>query len=472
LTGLALLSRALAWCGANVLPFVPHRALDGYGLSAGPLRRLRDQGVSLVVTVDCGVTAGAEIALAASLGLEVVVTDHHPPPSPLPPVSVLNPSRADCRYPDKTLAGCGVAHRLAEALLRARLPPTEAVARAEELLALAAIGTLGDVVPMLGENRTIVRRGLRQLRREPGPGLTALARLVGLSAAQLDAEAVAFQIVPRLNAAGRVDSAQAALDLLLTESDQQAGRLAGRLDELNRTRRELTDRALEQARAIVAQRGAQPIALAAGDFPLGVVGLVASRLAEELNRPAIVLARDGERYVGSARSVDGFDLLAALDAGRQHLERYGGHRQAAGLALSVDQLTVFDRALQRQQAGSRPIAAQPPVLEVDAEARPATVASWRLLDLLSRLEPFGSDNPPPLLLTRGLSVSGRRPFGDGHVRLRLQADGYGFDAVAFRAADSTPPVGSTIDLVHRPRRRAWRETLALSLELADWRPTP
>jgi single-stranded-DNA-specific exonuclease len=469
LTGLALLTRALTWSGGEVLPFVPHRGRDGYGLNSGRLRSLRERGASLVVTVDCGVTAEAEIAFAAQLGLDLIVTDHHVPPPELPPVCVVNPLRADCHYPDKTLAGSGVAHRLAEAVLRARLPPEAAAERSEQLLALAAIGTLGDVVPMLGENRVIVRRGLRQLASSAEPGLAALATVAGLELDRLDAEAVSFQIVPRLNAAGRLESASLALELLLTDSDQQASTLARRLDELNTRRRELTEEALARARAAVASSPDQPITVVAGDYPLGVVGLVAGRLVEDRHRPAIVLARDGQRLVGSARSPHGFNLLAALGAARHLLERYGGHPHAAGLSLPVERLAEFERALQASADRSGDLADQPPLVEVDAELRPATVGGWQLLDLLSRLEPHGVDNPPPLFLTRGLLVTERREFGPGHARLRLQAEGRGFEAVAFRRAEQAPPAGRAIDLVHRPRRRLWRGALGLSLEVVDWR---
>ena len=469
LTGLALLVKALRWCGGRVLPFVPHRALDGYGPRTEQLRRLRQDGASLLLTIDCGSSAAAEIAAATADGLDVIVTDHHLVSERLPEAIVLNPRRAESAYPDRELAGCGVAHRLAEALLRRRLAADESGARAEALLGLAALGTLADVVPLVGENRVIVRRGLCQLRAEPGPGLAALCAVAGLDAAELDPEAISFAVVPRINAPGRVDHAQPALELLLTESAEEAFELALRLDQLNLVRRRLTGEALDQAWLQLAPRGERPAALVTGDFPVGIAGLVASRLAEKLDRPAVVLCRAGDRYVGSARSIAGLNVVDALGEAAHLLDRYGGHPMAAGLSLPVERLGEFERLFEARVTSERPEPA-PPVLAIDAEARPATAASWRLLELLPLLEPHGPGNPAPLLLTRGLRVLERRALAADGLRLDLEGDGVRLAAVGFGAGAAGPAVGETIDLVYRPRRRAWRGRLGVELEIVDWRP--
>lgn len=469
LTATTILCRALRRLGGRVLPFIPHRELDGYGLNEGRLDELRQAGATLAVTVDCGITAAAEVARARAAGLDVIVTDHHPPKAELPRATVLNPRQPGCGYPFKELAGVGVAFRLAEALLRARLPRVEADEVVAELCVFAAIGTLADLVPLVGENRAIVRRGLARLNRAPGAGLRALiatARMHG----EIDAERVSFGLVPRLNAAGRLDDARLALDLLLCESDDEAPVLAARLDGLNRTRRALLAEALEAARADLGARQLGPAIVLNGTFPIGIAGLVAGKLAEEFGRPAIVLRRDGEMYGGSARSVNGLDIAAALGRAADHLERFGGHPMAAGLRLRAEQLEPFECQLQAVVAealGDQPSQAR---LLVEAELQASTAGSWETLTLLARLGPFGPGHPRPRFVTRGLRAVDVRRAGDGPVRLRLAAEGASVAAVAFETA-AAPPPGARVDVVYEIRRDSRRGTIGAELECVDWRPS-
>jgi single-stranded-DNA-specific exonuclease len=477
LTATAVLHRALRRLGARVLPFIPHRLKDGYGLQEGPLAELRAAGATLVVTVDCGVTAMREIALARSAGLEVLVTDHHllaqgDEGSCLPPaVAVLNPNRPDCAYPFKELAGVGVAYKLSEGLLRTKLPATEAEVLLDDLLELVAIGTLADVVSLRAENRTMVRRGLRRLNQTDRQGLRALTTVAGLGPGSVDADRVCYALAPRLNAAGRLDHARVALDLLLTESPDEADALAQRLNVLNRARQEQTDEAVRRARDEVASRRIGPAIVISGPFPPGIAGLVAGRLAEEFNRPAIVLHKDGESCRGSARSVAGVNVVEAMRSGAEHLDRFGGHAMAAGLSMATERLPAFESAF---QAAVEEVRGEVPIerlLPIDAELRALTASKWSTLELLPKLEPHGASNPAPVFLTRGLRVVDRRQVATDVTRLRLSAPGALLTAIVFGPCDAGIEAGETIDAVYRLKRNLWRGTIAAELELLDWRAT-
>lgn len=470
LTATAVLCLTLRALGAAARPFVPHREREGYGLRDGALDALRDDGAGLVITVDCGVTAVEEVARARRRGLDVVITDHHEPPAALPPAPVLNPRRSDCAYPFKDLAGVGVAYRLAEALLRARLPASRAEETAERLLDLVAVGTLADVVPLHGENRGLVRRGLEQLRREGRPGVRALLARAGARQALIDADTVTFTLVPRLNAAGRLADPAIALEVLLAEDEQVAAVLAERVDALNRRRQVLMGESLARARAEALAQMAAPVVVLAGDYPLGLCGLLAGRLAEELGVPAVVLQREGDLLRGSARSVPGLDIHAALTSACSLLRRFGGHRQAAGLELSARQLAPLREALTAAVAAQAATASAGAQLFVDAELRASTVTRWETLEVLRQLEPLGSGNTPPLFLTRRARVVEWRPLGSDRIRLRLA----GLDGV-FRAAAGAEVAGSLrpgdpLDVVYRLRRRTWRDNVHAEAEIIDWRP--
>jgi single-stranded-DNA-specific exonuclease len=445
--------------------------VDGVGLQDRTLADLRAAGVGLVVTVDCGVSAVDEIATATAAGLDVIVTDHHTVPMILPAAVVLNPNRPDCAYPFKDLAGVGVALKLAEALLRARLEPPEAEPAIDELLELVAIGTLADVVPLQGENRTMVRRGLARLNRSERPGLRALLALMRRGSAVIDAESVSFGLAPRLNAAGRLADARLALDVLLTDDAAEAEALAEQLDALNRRRQAQMAEALALARAELAATELGSAIVLAGPFAIGIVGPVAGRLAHEFNRPAIVLRRDGPVCSGSARSVAGLNVLAAMEQGAAFLDRFGGHPMAAGLSLQAANLADFERAFQVAIARAGRAEVPEPSLAVDAELRALTAASRSTLTLLNRLEPFGPGNPAPIFLTRGLRVAGCQEMGGGHLRLHLIGPDTHLTAIAFGQAEAAPTPGEQVDVVYRLRRKAWRGRISPELEVLDRRPS-
>lgn len=472
----ALLVEALRSLGADVRPYIPHRQRDGYGVHGEVLRRFATEGAHVVVTVDCGIRAGDEIAVAADLGLDVIVTDHHALAASLPgAVAVVNPRREDCPYPFRDLAGVGLAFKLAQALLRseAQRPLGRGPAVEEtSLLDLVALGTVADVVPLTGENRSLVHRGLLQLRTAERVGVRALATVAGLDITSVSARDIGFVLGPRLNAAGRMGAADPALELLLTTDASEAARLAGLLEQSNETRRAATETALEAATAAVAPHAREPFLLyAAPDVELGVAGLVASRLAGAHYRPAAVLRVEGETARGSARSIPEFDVIAALDAEADRLVRYGGHAMAAGFTVAAADVPALHAALRRRAAEALRDVDLRPSLDIDADVRPDDL-DWPLYEALCALEPYGEANPRPLLAVRGAPVVRARTVGRGHLRLTVgTAAGRYMDAIAFGQADRLPHLEERVDLAASLRVSTWGGTRKLELRVLDIGPS-
>jgi single-stranded-DNA-specific exonuclease len=339
----AILVEALRALGADVDWFLPSRREDGYGLAAATVARLAARGTRLLVTVDCAITAVEEVAAARAAGMDVVVTDHHAPRADgvLPDAPIVHPRLGG--YPCPDLCAAGVAHKLAGALREAAGADAEAADTAE--LDLVALATVADCVPLLGENRRLVREGLRVLATTRRAGLRALMRAARVDPGSVDATAIGFRLAPRLNAAGRIERADAALELLLTDDEARAAEVADELDRLNSDRRLTEQRILFAAEAQVAELGPQPAYVLAGeDWHPGVIGIVASRIAEHHHRPCVLVAFDGARGTGSGRSIPGFDLLGGLQASAAHLERHGGHRAAAGCTVAREGLEAFRAA--------------------------------------------------------------------------------------------------------------------------------
>lgn len=422
----AILLRALRALDANAISYIPDRAGEGYGLSAGAVARFAARGVGLMITCDCGITAAAEVRQAREAGIEVIVTDHHSPPEALPAAAIVHPRL--CSYPCADLCGAAVAHKLAQVLCAG----TPAGALVEEDLDLVALATVADSVPLQGENRTLVRSGLRALACTRKVGLRALYARAGVDAARLDERAVAFALAPRLNAAGRIHRADAALELLLCTEPARARAIADELQRANEERRAREQRVLFQAEAQVTALGERPAYVLAGeDWHPGVIGIVASRLAERHHRPFALVALAGELGRGSARSIAGFDLLAALRASASHLRRYGGHRAAAGFEVSRQELQSFGAAMIAHAGGA--FAAGLPVRRMRADALlHGSELSHELAEELRALAPFGAGNPPVALLLRALSADRVRTMGGGrHLRFCVEAQGTRMNAVAF-----------------------------------------
>jgi single-stranded-DNA-specific exonuclease len=478
LTGLAVLTEALRAVGLEVEIHVPSRVADGHGLSRRAVEDAAAKGCHLIFTVDCGTASGEEILFAAEHGIDVIVTDHHHVPPALPPaVSIVNPQRTDSRYPDARLAGAGVAFKVAQLLLATfggpdaagrDGPPSDHGALA--LAELAAIGTVADVAPLVGENRSIVRLGLDRLRTRPRAGLAALLARAGVPAAEVDVETLGYVVAPRLNAAGRLGDAMVAARLLLTHDETEAALLAAELHATNVERRVLLGAALDEVRSLLAERGEpgdQPIVMAAGPWSPGIIGLVAGRLAEEHRRPAVIVSTDVSPWRASARSVGGWDLAGAFEACADLLERHGGHRDAAGCTFDPDQWVAF-RGRLTELAGA--IAPPEPAgtLVVDL-VLPAAEVDYRLLRELAMLEPTGPGNPPPLIAVTGLEVLRSRPVTGGHSQVTLRKGLEVLDAIAFDQPDLAAALaaGDRVDIVARLTSRTFGGFESLQLEIRD-----
>lgn len=471
----AMLAQALQALGLSVRPYIPHRDTEGYGLNGEALRRLAAEGVRVVITVDCGARAVEEAALARSLGLTLIVTDHHLPGERLPEASLINPKQPGCPYPFKDLAGVGVAYKLIQAL-KALYP--DAPFEPEDFLDLVALGTVADVVPLLGENRALVAQGLERLRRPARPGLQALSAVAGLEASRVDPWAIAFILAPRLNAAGRLEHALAAYRLLTTADPQEAAHLAQELDRQNRERQALTVATEEAARALALPDETVPwILFAASEaFRPGVVGLAAGRLAEAFYRPAVVISLMGEEGRGSARSIPEFHITQALDACADLLVRHGGHAAAAGFVVRRENVEALRQRLMdlaARQLGERDLQ---PVTVVEA-VLPLREVTWRLYGAITALEPFGYGNPAPRFLSRRALVRAARPVGtDGqHLRmvLTLPEGGPVWDAIAFRQGSRAHEVrpGALLDVVYELRAEPWDGEPRLTLHVEDFAPS-
>ena len=432
----AILVRALRTLGAEVDWYLPSRIDDGYGLARATVERLAARGTDLLITVDCAITAIEEVALARSLGMDVVVTDHHSPRADgaLPDAPLVHPRVNG--YPCADLCAAGVAHKLAQALLAAA---GEDPALADEDLDLVAMATVADVVPLVGENRRLVRSGLRALASTRKVGLRALMEVSRVDPSGLDESAIGFRLGPRLNAAGRLYRADAGLELLLTEDRDRARRVASELDAINTERRDVETRIRFEAEALVNEHPAGcALVLAAEEWHPGVIGIVASRIAERHHRPAILIALEGDQGSGSGRSIPAFDLLGGLHASARHLVKYGGHRAAAGLTIAADEVESFRATFLAHAAEMLTPEDLRPEVRIDAVAQ-GDALSLDLAEELQQLAPFGMGNPPISLLVPAAHLTDPVALGEGrHVRFTLSAGGARSRCVLFGNGDRLP----------------------------------
>jgi len=474
-TACAMLSRALRSAGVDTVPYIPNRMSEGYGLHGAALAELHAQGVGCVITVDCG-TSSVEVAAARPDGMRLVVTDHHlplapdgTPPALAPADALINPKQPGCDYAFDGLAGAGVAWKLLAALEAAELVPEGS---AEGGLALAALGTVADMMPLRGENRLIVQRGLPRLRAHPG--IRALCAVAGLQA-NLRASDVGFGIGPRINAAGRMEDAKLALDLCLCEDDDEAVALAARLDAQNRDRQAAVAVALAEAEEMVAAlpEDAPAIVLGSAGWPMGIVGLVAGRLCERYARPSFIVCLDATEAKGSGRSTAGVHIVEALDAAAGTLLRYGGHRVAAGFSLEASRFDDFAGAVSAAVAAQLGDAARERVVAIDGEITTAECIPGTC-DILDLLEPCGQGNAAPVLALRDCAVLSTTTFGASSQHLRVAlADGAGIvEAIAFfkpNLADHLPR-GRRVDVCVALERDEWQGQVRVRARLRDIRP--
>lgn len=475
-TAVTLLMQALTAMGGTIRPYIPHRVREGYGLNVEAVEQLAAEGVRLLITVDCGISNVAEVERARALGLDVIVTDHHHPPPVLPPaLAVVNPKQPGCPYPYKQLVGVGIAFKLVQALVKQGLRMD---LRGRDLLDVVALGTVTDMGPLDGENRVLVKAGLEAINATQRPGLQALIAAAGLVQGQVDSTAIGFMLGPRINAAGRLDDAVRAYDLLLADDFATAQRLAQELNQTNRQRQDLTKQvqAAAQAQAEAAGKHRQRIVVIAGeDYPAGVVGLVAGKLVEEWARPVLLIERGPEVSRGSARSVPGFNIVEALTACKDLFVRFGGHSMAAGFTIANEQLAELDTRLQALAAVQLTDEMLVPALSVDADVGLGEV-HWDLFNELEQLEPFGQANPQPTLMSRGVQVMGAWAKGsDGqHLKLLLGKNGTRpIEAMAWRLGHLAEPLRKHphIDVAYTLSVNNWNDTRSLQLTVKDLRRT-
>jgi single-stranded-DNA-specific exonuclease len=474
ITASALLVENLRAFGATVDYYIPLRLVDGYGLSGEALQRAADSGAKVAVSVDCGVSAEKEARLAKELGLDLIITDHHQPPEHLPEaLAVINPHRSDCSFPDKGLAGVGVAFMLAVAL-RSRLRQigwfqSRPEPDLRQSLDLVALGTIADIAPLSGLNRILVKAGLAVLNDAQRPGIAALREVADVK--EVNCGSVGFRLAPRLNAAGRLQDAAQGVDLLLESSPVKALDSARQLDDCNRQRQAIEQQTLEQALEHLsatyhpAQRS---IVLADPGWHSGVIGIVASRLVERFYRPTVLISVDNGMGKGSARSIRGFHLYQALHDCQQRLSAYGGHEFAAGLSVPANNIEAFaaafeavaEKELSEDQLQPRHLFDQEVLLE---ELTLETVAEF------DQLAPFGMGNPQPLLVARSLRAQQVQILGDKHLRFTARQGGYSQSCIAFGMAERIDELAGEFDLLFTPDINEWRGRSSVQLKVKDVR---
>src|SRR5437870_6578053 len=475
-TGTAVLLRALRMLGGTAGYHVPHRFTEGYGIRQDALEKAASEGFKLVVSVDCGIRAHEPLVWARENGLDVIITDHHLPDEDegAPPAfAVLNPNQKGCNYPDKNLAGVGVAFKLVHALFRERGRERQVPG----FLKMVAIGTVADVAKLVGENRAIVALGLSDLPRAVNYGLRALIEIAGCDD-KLSAYDLGFRIGPRINAAGRMDAASAVVELFNAKDKEEARRLAEHLDTRNRERmemqREIFNRAIEEFESSGTDLRLCYAAVIAGDgWHRGVIGLAASKIAERLHRPCVVISFDGDVGHGSARSIEAYHLFDGLTTCRDLLDKFGGHSHAAGLSIRRECIPEFRRRLNEHAAACLTEEDLTPALNIDAEVS-ARALGFQLSQELRALEPFGAGNPRPLFITRGLRVlSEPQIIKAQHLKLRVAGDdNRPFEAIWWRGVEETeqtPEVNQRLDLAYELEANRWNGDIRLQLNVKDMR---
>ena len=470
ITATALLVQGLSALGGKVIPYIPHRYREGYGLQVAALEKLRKRGISLIITVDTGITAITEIQKAQKMGMDIIITDHHLPLASLPPaLAVVDPKRSDSVCQSMELAGVGVAFKFLQALLKG--------SGQEELLNglldLVALGTVTDMVPLIGDNRYWVKRGLELLNNTERIGLQEMMRGTSLKPGNLDTESISWVLGPRLNAAGRLDDAATSYQLLLTQDPQEAALLASDLEEKNAKRQRLTRELLERARERIIATGIDLPLLMTGeeDYSTGVMGLVAGRLTEEFYRPVIIFKFGTDTCRGSGRSIPEFDLMAALKDCRDLLSNFGGHTKAAGFTVPTTNLPQLQKRLlnlaQTQLAGLD----LRPHIDIDAEVPLAAFAGETFKEI-QRLAPFGSGNPLPAFVSRHVEIINQRPIGSQgeHLGLKLKQEGIAWDAIGFRFGNRAQEITTYLDIAYNLDIDRWNGEQRLRLKLLDFDP--
>lgn len=475
-TGTAVLLRALKLLGANVGFHIPHRFTEGYGIQQPALEKAVADGYKLVVSIDCGIRAHDPLYWAQRNGLDVIITDHHLPDETEgapPALAVLNPNQAGCEYPDKNLAGVGVAFKLVHALFR----ENGREAQVPAFMKVVAIGTVADVAKLTGENRTIVSIGLKDLAQVANPGLRALIDVAGCGDGKgMTAYDLGFRIGPRINAAGRMDAARAVVELFDTRDSEEARRLANHLDARNEERKTVQQQIIDLAVGEIEDSDECYAAVLAGEgWHRGVIGIAASKIAERLNRPCVVFSVDGHLAHGSGRSIEAYHLLNGLTACSDLFEKFGGHSHAAGMTIRQDRISEFRRRLNEHVAAALTPEELQPSVNIDLELPPETV-TFGLARELDALEPFGAGNPRPVFMTRNLRcLSPPSVIKDRHLKFRVAGlQNRPLEAIwwnCVETAGQTPQLNGGIELAYTLETSAWNGDYRMQLNVIDMRST-
>jgi len=468
ITSTCLLTDFLRRHGAQCVSYIPGRLEEGYGLNPIAIHQLHGEGVKLIITVDCGITAVEEAKLCRELGIDLVITDHHECKDVLPEaIAVVDPHRPDGGYPHKTLSGVGVAFKLAAALCGSQ----DEVLR--DYADMVCLGTVADVMPLQGENRIFVSKGLELIRTNPRPGIDALMKESGCARETVSASAIGFMLAPRINAAGRMGQINLAIDLFLTQDSDQAEFLAKSLCELNRQRQAVESEIYTQAVSMLpAGKAPDAIVLADESWHQGVVGIVASRMAEEFCCPTFLICLDGEHGKASSRSFGGFNLFTSLTALSHLLESYGGHELAAGFTISRDQIQEFRQQISALAAGYYTDETLRTVLDIDCAVTPELL-TIRGIDSLNALEPCGNGCPKPVLMMEKLTVDRISMVGNGrHMRLRLRQGHHYINAICFSTTPETASIepGDVVDVAFSPQVNEFRGERTVQMNVLDIRP--
>jgi single-stranded-DNA-specific exonuclease len=467
-TGTVLLTEVLRAIGGDVKHYIPDRFSEGYGLNTGAISKIAAMGTRLIVCVDCGVRDIEQIQMASEEGVDVIVIDHHEPGSELPAAAaIINPKQEGDQYPFKSLSGVGLAYKVAQALsVELRDLSTK------EYLDLVALGTVADIVRLRGENRLLASEGIEKLNTAVRPGLKEIMRLAKLRPGGVTATTIGFVIGPRLNAAGRLGSAERAVKLLATQDESEAKLIAGELDRVNRKRQTLTEKAVDDAKEQIDTLEVLPdvILVAQQNFNEGIVGLIASRVKDQYYRPTFIGTRGEEITRGSARSIPGFNIARALEGCRDILLKYGGHEKAGGFTLKTTNLNQFEKRLGEIAEEQLSESDFVPEIEIDAEVEIADLND-RMLKFFDRLEPCGEGNPAPVLMTEKVFVAAKRAVGmDGkHLKLTVRKGGSVMDAIAFRKGHLMSELPEKVDVAYRLERNEYMGVTSLQMNVVDIR---
>lgn len=469
ITGVAVLFSAIKNMGGIVDTYIPNRLEEGYGLNMTAIRKAHKNDAGLIVTVDCGITSFKEVEYAGSLNIDIIITDHHEIMEAGIPAAyaIINPLREDCSYPFKHLAGVGVAYKLVKALYE------DSPFFAEDFLDLVGMGTVADIVPLIGENRVLAKKGLEELNRRGRLGLKALMKKTGLGVKDISCGHIGYILGPRINAMGRIGAPQKALELLLTEDEDDASLLADVLNTENRNRQKLEGNVLEEALSKVERevnfKHHQVIVLAGEKWHPGVIGIVASRIADRFYRPAILISLDGKIGKGSGRSTENFHLFKYLSRCKEHLTGFGGHEAACGITIQKDRIDEFREMINREAAQDPGEHLFMPSLEIDMDI-PLSLINEEVIGEIESLSPFGQENPRPVFVSRNLTVKDSpKQIGRGGFKIWVTDNKVTCEAVSFGKNSNIkiPQAGSSVDLAYTPSINNWQGFQSIQLELCD-----